>query len=53
VQADFSADRRATIPRLMPVQMLQLPTTNVSRTQEEVFSTGEHWKTAMAEQGWR
>ena len=27
--------------------------TQVCRTQEEVFATGEQWKIAMCEKGWR
>ncbi len=32
---------------------LEIVQTQVCRTQEEVFTTGEQWKAAMREKGWR
>ena len=39
--------------RLMIGAQLEVVQTLVCRTQEEVFVTGEQWKAAMGEKGWR
>jgi hypothetical protein len=38
--------------RLLAGAQLEPVQTQVCRTQEEVFSTGERWKAAMMEKGW-
>jgi len=39
--------------RLMIGAQAEVVQTQVCRTQEDVFTTGEQWKAAMAEKGWR
>lgn len=39
--------------RLLIGAQLEAVQRQVCRTQEEVLTTGEQWKTAMAEKGWR
>jgi hypothetical protein len=39
--------------RLLVGAQLEVVQTQVCRTQEDVLSTGEQWKAAMSEKGWR
>jgi hypothetical protein len=39
--------------RLLVGKQLEAVQTQVCRSQEEVFVTGEQWKAAMMEKGWR
>ena len=39
--------------RLLVGSQLEVVQTQVCRTQDEVLSTGDQWKAAMIEKGWR